>query len=269
MNEYEINLMMRLAEGGDIDARRDIIEYACNSADPDSVMRPDQLEQVREWMIALAEGDEGDGEDADVHVALLIGAKYYNGELGFPQDFTKAREWYEKAAEKGDSWALCNLGYVYAYGRDVEMDSEKALNYFMRSARMNNPNALYKIGDYYYNGEQQNPDYDAAHYFYRKAEHFAIENTVSEVYPNIEFRLGSCALHGHGVEKNPFEALERLHEAEKHLYREACEGHPFAEITLAKVKATLDEVREELDKIIERKEETTEVSPRLLLMGIV
>ena len=33
-----------------------------------------------------------------------------------PQDYAKAREWYEKAADKGDAVAMTNLGWLYDNG---------------------------------------------------------------------------------------------------------------------------------------------------------
>jgi TPR repeat protein len=45
----------------------------------------------------------------------------WNG-LGAPQDYAKAREWFERAAEKGSADAMVNLSSLYADGRDVKQD---------------------------------------------------------------------------------------------------------------------------------------------------
>ena len=41
-----------------------------------------------------------------------LGVLYHNGQ-GVAQDYAKAREWYEKAAAKGDALAMTNLGLLY------------------------------------------------------------------------------------------------------------------------------------------------------------
>ena len=44
--------------------------------------------------------------------AYNLGEKYYFGQ-GVPQDYTKAAEWYRKAAEQGNAEAQAKLGYMY------------------------------------------------------------------------------------------------------------------------------------------------------------
>ena len=56
-----------------------------------------------------------------------LGAHYYGGGRGFEQNFGKAMELYNMAAENGNRQAQENLGYCYYYGRDTEVDYEKEL----------------------------------------------------------------------------------------------------------------------------------------------
>ena len=42
------------------------------------------------------------------------------------QDYSKAREWYEKAAKKENSGAQCNLGVMYKKGQGVKQNYSKA-----------------------------------------------------------------------------------------------------------------------------------------------
>ena len=58
-----------------------------------------------------------------------IAGLYYDGN-GVDQDFTKAMEWYAKAAELGDTTAMNNIGYMYQMGEGVECDYDKALEYY-------------------------------------------------------------------------------------------------------------------------------------------
>nr|AGS53406.1 hypothetical protein [uncultured bacterium contig00025] len=47
---------------------------------------------------------------------------------------------------------MCNLGYCYYYGRDMEINYEKAYDCFSRSAFLGNANAMYKLGDMFFYG---------------------------------------------------------------------------------------------------------------------
>jgi TPR repeat protein len=246
MDQYEYMLQRRLAESGDVGAKREIVDFLCDQDDVN--LSDDQKELTRAYLTDLAESEES-------HFMLLLGTRYYNGQTGFQKDYELARYWYEKAAGHDDSWALCNLGYIYAYGRGVEPDANKAFYYYMKSASMNNPNALYKIGDSYHNGESVGQDYDAAYYWYSRAKHFATKEdedehriVYAEVLPNILYRLGGCALKGHGTEVDPLLALDYLQSAEIQLYALTFQGNLFAGDTLGKVQNLIDEVREVLDR---------------------
>jgi TPR repeat protein len=58
---------------------------------------------------------------------------YQNG-LGVPQDYAKAREWYEKAVAKDNAHAMGNLGTLYANGYGVPQDYAKAREWFEKAA---------------------------------------------------------------------------------------------------------------------------------------
>ncbi len=63
------------------------------------------------------------------------GTKYYNmGENSYyAQDYEKAREYWEQAAEKGNADALYNLGILYEHGLGVEQDYDKAREYYEKA----------------------------------------------------------------------------------------------------------------------------------------
>ena len=50
-----------------------------------------------------------------------LGELYQNGQ-GVPQDYVKAREWYELAADMGDANAMVDLGLLYFNGLGVPQD---------------------------------------------------------------------------------------------------------------------------------------------------
>jgi len=249
VDEYEYQLLMRLAESGDADAKRRIAGYLCEQTEYLSDEQDEAL--AASYLTELAEA-------GDVESMVLLGSRYYMGRSGFPQDFGLARQWYERAAEAGDAWALCNLGYIYAYGRGVEVDVDRAFAYFMKSASKENPNAMYKIGDSYFNGEVVPQDFEAAYYWYERAQHAAAyedENgmpvVVKDTLPSILYRLGGCELKGQGAPFDPMLALVHLQAAEFQLYALIIQEDPFAGETLDKVQALLQETRQKLDELRE------------------
>ena len=75
---------------------------------------------VEELMI-LAENGQKD---------LIFGVGYYyeNG-IRTSVDHVQAAHWYEKAAEKGHSEAALRLAMLYAQGKGVEPNPQKAFHY--------------------------------------------------------------------------------------------------------------------------------------------
>ena len=49
------------------------------------------------------------------------------------KDFSKAIEYQNKSSKLGNTYALCNLGVSYEYGKGVEKDLSKAIEYYEKS----------------------------------------------------------------------------------------------------------------------------------------
>ena len=109
--------------------------WADFKAGMDAYTRADDATAWREWRPLAEQGDAN--------------AQYYIGALhdlrkGVPQDFSLAREWYEKATSKGHTGAQSNLGGLYKFGHGVpqnEMlaymwDSLAAAHSLMTSGRI-------------------------------------------------------------------------------------------------------------------------------------
>ena len=62
-----------------------------------------------------------------------LGALYDNG-LGVEQDYAKAREWYEKAADKGNAYAQFKIGRAHENGLGVTQDYAKAMAWYQKAA---------------------------------------------------------------------------------------------------------------------------------------
>src|SRR5262249_36611089 len=92
--------------------------------------KPEMDMDYQKEMFALFQA----GADRGNRVSMrILGILYYNGE-GVARDYTKAREWWEKAANKGDASAMSNLGSLYLGGQGVTQDSAKALELFRKAA---------------------------------------------------------------------------------------------------------------------------------------
>jgi TPR repeat protein len=72
-------------------------------------------------------------EHGDVNSIKNLGVAYAFG-FGVPQDYFKAREWYEKAAAKDNASAMYNLGIFYANGQGAARDYVKAREWFEKAA---------------------------------------------------------------------------------------------------------------------------------------
>ena len=59
-------------------------------------------------------------------------------------DDDKARNYWEQAAEKGDVRAPYNLGWLYEHGEGVDINYETALDYYRQAFNMGNRNAAAK-----------------------------------------------------------------------------------------------------------------------------
>ena len=60
---------------------------------------------------------------------------------GVAQDYTKAFEWYQKAANQGDADAQYNVGYMYYQGQGVAKNFAKAIEWFKKAASQGNEDA--------------------------------------------------------------------------------------------------------------------------------
>ena len=74
-----------------------------------------------------------------------LGILYASGNLG-DSNYTKAREWYMQAAEKGYADAMRNLGLLYANGNGVEQDYAKAGEWYEKAAENGNADAMNNLG---------------------------------------------------------------------------------------------------------------------------
>ena len=146
-----------------------------------------------------------------------IGHIYRYGE-GVEQDYTKALEWYNKAANAGNDSAMYSIGYMYDYGEGVEQDYSKALEWYNKAANAGNSAAINNIGYMYEFSEGVEQDYSKALEWYNKA----VNAGNAAAWYNKAVNAGNAAAmnnigrmyeFGKGVEQDYTKALEWYNKA--------------------------------------------------------
>ena len=85
------------------------------------------------------------------------------------QDYAKAMEYYQMAADKGIAIAYIGLGDLYRGGKGVEQDYAKAVEYYTLAAEQGEPVAMFDLGECCRLGHGVEKDLDKAAEWYRKA----------------------------------------------------------------------------------------------------
>lgn len=145
---------------------------------------------------------------------LNIGAQAYR-----EGDCDKAEKYYRQSADMGHPQAACNLGYIYAYGRTGNRDTENAFYCFNLASINGNANASYKVGDAYYWGNFVQKQPLQAYRYYQQAEsQLAYDDSDNDIKADIYYRLALCLFNGIGTSRDIFEALSYINEALTYSY---------------------------------------------------
>ncbi|MCQ4936014.1 MobP3 family relaxase [Anaerotignum propionicum] len=143
-------------------------------------------------------------------------------------DFEQACILLLEESENGNALATFDLGRIYADGLGVEMDGEKAQEYYEKALAdfqfVENKKSWkytqYRIGKMYARGLGTEQNYEVV------ADWF--EKSANQKYKFAEYSLGSQYLRGQGVEQNDEQAFA--------LYlRSAKQGFPYADFEVAKM----------------------------------
>ncbi|MGH8397448.1 MAG: tetratricopeptide repeat protein [Gammaproteobacteria bacterium] len=101
---------------------------------------------------------------------LNLAVIYERGNADVPQDFAKAKYWYERAlTEANAATAALQLGHYYYHGLGVSVDYDKAFSYYSRLKSSNDPIALLRLGMLYDAGKGVTQDLNLARDCYRRA----------------------------------------------------------------------------------------------------
>uniref|UniRef100_A0AC35FRV4 MYND-type domain-containing protein n=1 Tax=Panagrolaimus sp. PS1159 TaxID=55785 RepID=A0AC35FRV4_9BILA len=137
---------------------------------------------------------------------ILKGHQYRDGFV-VPQDFKKAAEFYDKAANLGNSEGMFNLGLLYKQGKGVKRDYGESMKWFLKAANSKSlimrgsgiAEAQHSIGLNYAEGVGVEQDYRKAAEWFEKA----VANNFGPSANN----LGMLYLNGLGVERSAVKAF--------------------------------------------------------------
>ena len=199
------------------------IELATELLDADTEMPMPELvfrfveKAYRDWYNMFL-----DGRTYPYRCGLVLGDLYSEERFGHI-DYRKAVEWYERGAEVGDGLAEAKLGRCYYYGLGVPQDYEKAYHLMVKWALIQgkgSAEALYLLGDMYYNGYYVTKDKVQAYELYRKAEELLGDYFEAGTAPEVYLRIADYNMREIGDKEGCSEALSYYQKAEQKAYRD-------------------------------------------------
>jgi len=156
----------------------------------------DDYESAAHWFELAA-------QKADPEANEKLGQYYLHGMGGKPKNFNTAQKYLENAANAGQIGAMKLLGYFNFYLKKYDY----ALDWFRKSAAKGDPEAIYRLGLMYENGDGVVQDHkEAFEYFKSSAE---------KGYEDAWVNLGIEYLLGQGTDKDLKEANRWIGKAAK------------------------------------------------------
>ncbi|KAF9995012.1 hypothetical protein BGZ79_000211 [Entomortierella chlamydospora] len=157
------------------------------------------------------EGEENEGEDenmmylqrsakcGDAPAMHQLGLVYFNG-LDVPQDYVKARDWFEKAAMMGYTDGCMNLATMYHKGIGIPENLTEAIRWYKVAANQGSMISQSQLGNMYYRGDGTAVNYEEAVKWHQMAADQSFLPSVGV--------LVTCYGLGRGVSRDPAKAVE-------------------------------------------------------------
>uniref|UniRef100_A0AAY4DCK5 Uncharacterized protein n=1 Tax=Denticeps clupeoides TaxID=299321 RepID=A0AAY4DCK5_9TELE len=105
----------------------------------------------------------------NTHAMAFLGKMYSEGSEFVPQNNDTALQYFKKASDLGNPVGQSGLGMAYLYGRGVPVNYELALKYFQKAAEQGWVDGQLQLGTMYYNGIGVKRDYKQALKFFNLA----------------------------------------------------------------------------------------------------
>ncbi len=135
------------AELGYVEAIKKLVEIYTNL---------NNTEELVKWNAKLSALKEEDAKKGNPQAMFEVAEKYMSGEDGLPRHRRKAIFWYKKAADSGNKDAMDKVAKMYARGKFLPQNHEKALAYFEKLANLDF-SYCFKISSYYGEGKEGFP----------------------------------------------------------------------------------------------------------------
>jgi uncharacterized protein len=135
-----------------------------------------------------------------------LGRIYAEGKIVAP-DYEKARLWYEKAAALNLPYAMADLGALYENGQGGPSDPAMALSLYRKAAAAGDHTSMTRIGVFYESGLAVRQNYAEARRWFQKGSELGDYDAMK--------RLGELYENGYGVPRNADLARKWYARAEK------------------------------------------------------
>ncbi|MDR1651795.1 MAG: sel1 repeat family protein, partial [Synergistaceae bacterium] len=145
----QAGLVHAAAGSGASKRARDVLKPDASAGQPAAPAQPAQTVSPVQGGPATPEqafaGVQSQAQAGNLQAMLTLGGFYAEG-YGVQRNFSRAREWYEKAAEAGMAEGVYNVGVCWETGMGSAADPAEAVGYFRRAAdEMNLPQAMFKM----------------------------------------------------------------------------------------------------------------------------
>ncbi|CAB4413990.1 unnamed protein product [Rhizophagus irregularis] len=125
--------------------------------------------------------------------------------IGINMFMQEAFELYQKAADLGNVYGICNLGYCYENGIGTDIDKKKAFKFYQKAANLRNADGINNLGNCYRRGIGTNIDKKKAFGLY--------QNSAGLGNAGGMFNLGYCYQNGIGTDIDKKKAFELYQKA--------------------------------------------------------
>lgn len=175
------------------------LNLAAAQGNEDALKMLEQVEKAKKLLL--------DAEGGDLEAQYQIGRYYYHG-YGLAVDIEKAKDWYVRAAERGHTEAMYELGFHYDLSGTEPRDGYResmleARKWYTLAAKQGHAEAAYRLGRIYYYGFGFDRFEDHRGEAIKCFE-FAAEKGLDEA----QYTLAVCYYWGYGTEKNVEKSLK-------------------------------------------------------------
>jgi TPR repeat protein len=167
-----------------------------NPASPTTISKKPQHEFLRSPRAAKEFQEEQEEQKSDIaSVEYKIAENFAEGAVIAPNP-QKAREYYQRSAEKGHAEALYKLGMEYLAPPSAGApDPANAIVWLERAAAQGHPASQNQLGEIYYGGLLGPPDYKKAYWWHWLA-------ASNNQHPDSQNKIGEMYLLGQGINQD-------------------------------------------------------------------